>query len=54
VVKLLEKQGFICSGKTDLDEFACGGSGLLSKNGFLFNPHNPKHIVGGASSGSSL
>jgi aspartyl-tRNA(Asn)/glutamyl-tRNA(Gln) amidotransferase subunit A len=41
-------------GKTDLDEFACGGSGLLSKNGFLVNPHNSKHIVGGSSSGSSV
>lgn len=54
VIKLLKKKGFICLGKTDLDEFACGGSGLLSKNGILVNPHNPEHIVGGSSSGSSV
>ncbi|WNE40501.1 MAG: Glutamyl-tRNA(Gln) amidotransferase subunit A [Mycoplasmataceae bacterium] len=54
VIKLLKKKGFFCLGKADLDEFACGGSGLLSKNGILINPHNEKHIVGGSSSGSSV
>lgn len=54
VIKLLKKKGFVCLGKADLDEFACGGSGLLSKNGILVNPHDDKHIVGGSSSGSSV
>lgn len=54
VIKLLKKKGFVCLGKTDLDEFACGGSGLLSKKGILVNPHNSKNIVGGSSSGSSV
>jgi aspartyl-tRNA(Asn)/glutamyl-tRNA(Gln) amidotransferase subunit A len=54
VIKLLKKKGFVCLGKTDLDEFACGGTGLLSKNGILVNPHNSKNIVGGSSSGSSV
>lgn len=41
-------------GKTDLDEFACGGSGLLSGKGVLVNPYDPQHIVGGSSSGSAI
>lgn len=54
VIKLLKKSGFVCFGKTDLDEFACGGSGLLSKNGVITNPHNSQHIAGGSSSGSTV
>jgi len=54
VIKLLKKAGFVCIGKADLDEFACGGSGLLSKNGILTNPHNSQHITGGSSSGSAV
>lgn len=54
VIKLLSKKGFVCLGKTDLDEFACGGSGLLSKNGTFVNPHNSQHITGGSSSGSAV
>ena len=41
-------------GKTNLDEFACGGSGLLANKGVLVNPHNSQHIVGGSSSGSTV
>jgi aspartyl-tRNA(Asn)/glutamyl-tRNA(Gln) amidotransferase subunit A len=54
VIKLLKKKGYICLGKTNLDEFACGGSGLLSNKGILVNPYNHKHIVGGSSSGSAI
>jgi aspartyl-tRNA(Asn)/glutamyl-tRNA(Gln) amidotransferase subunit A len=54
VIKLLKKKGYICLGKTNLDEFACGGSGLLSNRGILVNPYNHKHIVGGSSSGSAI
>ncbi|CAG8476610.1 875_t:CDS:2 [Ambispora leptoticha] len=54
VIKLLKKKGYTCMGKTGLDEFACGGSGLLSNKGTLVNPHNLQHIVGGSSSGSAV
>ena len=54
VIKLLKKAGLVCIGKADLDEFACGGSGLLSKNGILTNPHNSQHITGGSSSGLAV
>lgn len=54
VIKLLKKKGYVCLGKTDLDEFACGGSGLLASKGRLSNPHNVQHIVGGSSSGSAV
>lgn len=54
VIKLLKKKGYSCLGKTDLDEFACGGSGLLSNKGILTNPYNPQHIAGGSSSGSAI
>ncbi|CAI2162212.1 17143_t:CDS:2 [Funneliformis geosporum] len=53
-VKLLKKKGYICLGKADLDEFACGGSGLLANKGALTNPYNSQHIVGGSSSGSAV
>jgi len=54
VINLLKKRGYFCLGKTNLDEFACGGSGLLSNKVLLVNPHNPQHIVGGSSSGSAV
>jgi len=54
VIKLLKKKGYICLGKTNLDEFACGGSGLLSNKGAVANPYNPQHITGGSSSGSAI
>jgi len=50
----LKKKGYICLGKTNLDEFACGGSGLLSNKGAVANPYNPQHITGGSSSGSAI
>jgi len=54
VIKLLKKKGYVCLGKTKLDEFACGGSGLLANKGIVVNPHNRQHIVGGSSSGSAV
>jgi len=54
VIKLLKKEGAFLLGKTIMDEFACGGSGLLSNQGKITNPYNPQHITGGSSSGSAV
>ncbi|CAJ0747562.1 3380_t:CDS:2 [Entrophospora sp. SA101] len=53
VIQLLAKEGAIFQGKTAMDEFACGGTGLLANTGIITNPHNPRHITGGSSSGSA-
>src|SRR5581483_3387679 len=37
-----------------MDEFACGGTGLLANTGIITNPHNSQHITGGSSSGSAV
>ena len=37
-----------------MDEFACGGTGLLANTGAITNPHNSQHIAGGSSSGSAV
>ena len=53
MVELLEKEKKVLLGKSVLDEFACGGTGLYAVTGAIFNPHNPSCIVGGSSSGSA-
>ena len=47
--------GGIPIGKTTLDEFAMGGSGMTGHLGYTFNPYDPTHklIVGGSSCGSA-
>lgn len=53
VVKIIREQGGVIIGKTNLDEFAMGGSG--EKSGF-YSTHNPwdlKRVPGGSSSGSA-
>lgn len=52
-IKLLEKAGIFLEGKTVMDEFACGGTGLLANTGPITNPYHPYHITGGSSSGSA-
>src|SRR5205823_1296499 len=47
------KEGAVLTGKTVMDEFACGGTGLLANTGKITNPYSPQHIVGGSSSGSA-
>jgi len=37
-----------------MDEFSCGGTGLTSNLGPIYNPYNYKHLVGGSSSGSAV
>lgn len=53
VIELLKKKKLTLLGKTVLDEFACGGTGLHAKTGPVFNPYNSSYIVGGSSSGSA-
>ncbi|RHZ35324.1 amidase family protein [endosymbiont GvMRE of Glomus versiforme] len=54
VIKYLNKNGFVLLGKTILDEFACGGTGLWANTGPIFNPYNSSHVSGGSSSGSAV
>ncbi len=53
VQKLLEA-GAICVGKTNLDQFATGLSGMRSPYGDCRNAFHPDYISGGSSSGSAL
>lgn len=39
--------------KTALDELGMGGDGLYANTGYVYNPWNKAHIVGGSSSGSA-
>jgi aspartyl-tRNA(Asn)/glutamyl-tRNA(Gln) amidotransferase subunit A len=54
VINLLTNEGAILTGKTAMDEFACGGTGLLSNTGAIVNPYDSQHITGGSSSGSAV
>ncbi|MBR2651328.1 Asp-tRNA(Asn)/Glu-tRNA(Gln) amidotransferase subunit GatA, partial [bacterium] len=51
VDKILANNGIIL-GKTNLDEFGHGGTGLYSAFGHVVNPFDSSKIVGGSSSGS--
>ena len=53
VIQRLRAGGAILLGKTNLHEFAYGGTGDVSFIGPARNPHNPDHITGGSSSGSA-
>src|SRR5215470_1999407 len=53
VVTQLKQAGAVILGKTNLQEFAFGGSGLNSAFGPSRNPWNPARITGGSSSGSA-
>jgi len=54
VVEKLLAAGAILIGKTNLDQFATGLTGLLSSFGPTRNPFNPAFISGGSSSGSAI
>jgi aspartyl-tRNA(Asn)/glutamyl-tRNA(Gln) amidotransferase subunit A len=52
VIQRLKAAGAILIGKTNLHEFAYGGTGDVSAYGPSRNPRNPEHMTGGSSSGS--
>ncbi len=53
VVRRLRRAGAVNVGKSNLHEFAYGGSSLVSFFGEVRNPRNPAHIAGGSSGGSA-
>lgn len=53
VAERLKEAGAVLVGKTNLHEFAYGGSGVIGHFGPARNPWNPQHTCGGSSSGSA-
>ncbi len=53
VFRRLRAAGAVLVGKTNLHEFAFGGSGMISAFGVTRNPWDPTRITGGSSSGSA-
>ncbi|CAM3488834.1 Allophanate hydrolase [Bordetella sputigena] len=53
VVERLLQAGAVLTGKTNLDQFACGLNGTRSPYGAVPNAFDPAYISGGSSSGSA-
>ncbi|TDC53488.1 amidase [Actinomadura sp. KC345] len=53
-VTMLREAGAVIVGKTGTHEFAYGGSGDVSVNGPVRNPHDRERMSGGSSSGSAV
>jgi len=54
VVRRLRTAGAVFLGKTNMHEFAYGGSSVISAFGPVRNPWNPEKITGGSSGGSAV
>jgi aspartyl-tRNA(Asn)/glutamyl-tRNA(Gln) amidotransferase subunit A len=53
VVRKLKAAGAVLMGKTNMHEFAFGGSSLVTYFGGVHNPWKPAYIAGGSSGGSA-
>jgi aspartyl-tRNA(Asn)/glutamyl-tRNA(Gln) amidotransferase subunit A len=53
VVRKLKASGAVLVGKTNMHEFAFGGSSLVTAYGGVHNPWDPGRIAGGSSGGSA-
>ena len=53
VVRRLKAAGAVFAGKTNMHEFAYGGSSVISAFGSVRNPWNTERITGGSSGGSA-